>query len=195
MGQGQLGRKTGHEKDKSGDRFAPTTLSRSWTSLYTLFPAALLCHLNRKEYFPMETPSIALTRELFPFAKTNKKHNIDWKKRICSEHSPSPIHPLPEERWELLLTWHTSMLNLMAENQPVAKSLYQQDLGTKGWPAWNIPKKAGLEWSRSNIWQKIKPETWNKNWSVNLWVGEALTVFWTESLWKQLTNLSYYTND
>lgn len=77
----------------------------------------------------METPSIALSREFFPFTKPTKNFTQTVKEDLLRRTLSFPSSP-PEERWELLLTRHTIMVKLMAEDQPAAKSLYQQDLGT-----------------------------------------------------------------
>lgn len=79
----------------------------------------------------METPSIALIRELFPFTKPTKNITQTAKEDLLRRTLSIPNSP-SEEGWELLLTRHTIRLKLMAENQPAATSLYQQDLGTEG---------------------------------------------------------------
>lgn len=78
----------------------------------------------------METPSIALIRELFPFAKPTRNITQTAKEDLLRTlYIPSST---AGERWELLLTRKKVMLNSVAENQPGAKSLYQQHLGTEG---------------------------------------------------------------
>lgn len=180
MGQRELGRKSRHKKDKRGVRFASTTLSPSWTSLCSLFPAALLCPLNRKEYFPVETPSIALIRELFPSTKPTKKHYTDCKRGFAQKNTLHPQFTLRGEVGALINRTHNYA---EVDGRESASSYEFVSAGFRDRRAWNSPKKAGLEqWSRSNTRQKINPKTQNKSWSVKLCVGEALTVFWTVSL-------------
>lgn len=46
----------------------------------------------------METPSTALIRELFPFAKTNKKHYTDCKRGFAQKNT---LHPQFTPRGEV----------------------------------------------------------------------------------------------
>lgn len=98
MGQGQLGRKGRHKKDKRGVRFVslpPYPLLHPVYKMHALFSAASLCHLNRREYFQREIPSISIIRESIPFAKTNKRQaTVRQKKMVCpAEPLLSPPHP------------------------------------------------------------------------------------------------------
>lgn len=90
----------------------------------------------------METPSIALIRELFPFAKPTKNITQTAKEDLLRTlYIPSSA---AGERWEILLTRHKIMLKLVAENQSGAEfvsagfrdrgiTCLKQPKGTRTW--------------------------------------------------------------
>lgn len=205
MGQGQLGRKEGHEKDKRGVRFVslpPYPLLHPVYKTHALFSAASLCHLNRREYFQRAIPSISFIGESIPFAKTNKRQATvtqTEKEGLPSRTSSVPASPL-SERWELLLMIQIVLIKFMLTTKRISQQLKVciSRFKDKIMTCLKYNKESRTwTWSRSSTQEKKLKTPQNRKCEPLCRRGshQVLDKVRYVPVWKRLTDISYYNSD